>query len=137
MKSFLIGRWLKKSLKAASVIFILLSLGFVTKNFDFDDRIRINVQKKSSCEIRVPKESEIITNAEVWQVLKADKKSLKFFNAYLDTRQLQAYVRVNSNGPREYIKNPNLYCQFWYGDSEDLHYEIVKAYEVQDMIPSL
>lgn len=130
MKSSINGRWLKKSLKFFIAVTLLLCLRFTTIHFESQRKMSA---EKTSCHIRIPRDSEIITDKVVWQILKAGKKTLKFFNAYLDTRRPQAYVRVNSNGPREYITNSSLlYCQFWYESG----FETVNAVEVQNMVPS-
>jgi hypothetical protein len=129
------GRWLKKFLKTFAVLFFLLGLKKLT---NYIDNRGIQTTKYENCSLRIPKDSEIITDNKVWQVLHAfGKKRLKFFNAYLDTRRSQAYVRVNANGPKVFVEKPDLYCQFWYGINESFHYEVVKASEVQNMVPSL
>ena len=88
------------------------------------------------CVNRIPSEKEIIIDNLVWQILKTPHGRLKFFNAYLDTRQNKSVVRINSNGPRIYIQNKNLYCQFWFESEAKLHQKVVKASDIQSMVPS-
>lgn len=130
------GRWMKKCLKLLFLLIFLLSIG-ILKNFSEKNKNLRTIW--DDCKINIPEGKDIITDEIVWQVLQAGRKSLKFFNAYLDTRQAQAFVRVNTNGPKIYIKTPSLYCQLWYENQNDKssYAKVVKAHEVQSMVPGI
>lgn len=127
------GRWLKKFLKISSLIFVLLCLDYFFDNEEQKDSLEKFDQ--NSCDAKIPKENEIIWDQSVWQILKTTYGSLRFFNAYLDTRLNQSVVRVNSNGPKIYIQNRDLFCQFWYNSDKSTHPKVVKASDVQSMVP--
>lgn len=55
-----------------------------------------------------------ISRDNVWQVLKIGKDSVRFLNAYLDTRKGRKLVRINANGIQ--LDKIKIYCQFFYDD---------------------
>lgn len=127
------GRWLKKLIKFACLVFLLICIGI----FQNHEETTENDSSGLNCDVHAPVEHEIVTDKDVWQVLQVSKKKkLKFFNAYLDTRQNPAVVRINSYGPKHFIENPELYCRFWYEDERVYSSEVIKASGVQSMVPS-
>lgn len=74
------------------------------------------------------KQNDVLMDNIVWQVLETPQGRLNLFNAYLDMRFNQKYVRINTIGPNFNESFEEIYCQFWFED-ESIKPEIVKVFK--------
>lgn len=77
---------------------------------------------------RFPKEEHIRIDNVTWQVFETPIGLIKLLNAYLDTRQKQSFVRVNTNFVPSNQSVLTIFCQFWF--DENLPPFVVQASEI-------
>ena len=69
---------------------------------------------KSLCGKRL-KESEIVKDNEIWQIMQTHCGTIKLLNAYLDLRWNISQIRIFASGPKlKDIKGVTIFCQLWY-----------------------
>lgn len=74
---------------------------------------------------RFPDENNLVYDNAIWQTLKTVRGSVKLLNAYLDTRENNAAIRVNGNAESLDITIDTIHCQFWDETSKIMY--VVKA----------
>ena len=65
---------------------------------------------------KLPSESEILIDNQIWQVFKAAAGDFMLLNAYFDSKTYE--VKINSNGPIFNSTGLKVYCQFWFEKSD-------------------
>lgn len=81
---------------------------------------------------KLPSESEILIDNQIWQVFKTAEGDFKLLNAYFDSKTY--VVKINSNGPVFNSSGLKVYCQFWFEKSESP--VIVEVLDFQKLFPS-
>lgn len=66
---------------------------------------------------RYPKESDILIDNVMWQILKNHKRVLYLMNAYLDLRWNKTVV-INTIGAGLNLTADKIFCQYWFEDTE-------------------
>ena len=81
---------------------------------------------------KLPSESEILIDNQIWQVFKTAEGEFKLLNAYFDSKTYE--VKINCNGPVFNTSRMKVYCQFWFEKSESP--VIVAVLDFQKLFPS-
>ena len=106
------------------VVFVVISFVFYRISFLKETEQTLDQHQCNT----LKKQNDVLIDNLVWQVLETPKGRLNLFNAYLDMRFDQKYVRINTIGPNFNDSFNEIYCQFWF-DDENIKPEIVKVFK--------
>lgn len=126
------GKCLIKVFRLFAIVFLTVCFMILHRKYKSESKQNLS-DIKTNCNPRFPEEKDLFIDKFIWQVLNTSHGHLKFLNAYLDTRPNRTVVRINSNGPKFYLNEQKVFCQFWF-DGETAP-QIVQATETQSMIP--